>query len=99
MLHGRVEERIQLAGNKIPESLAYLWVCERIYGQTVWLAQLALWVQFIWLMSNLENTEFSNYSHTRTHSREQYGHHEFVFYLPLLQILKLVFVENVWETK
>jgi hypothetical protein len=99
MLHATVEERVQLAGNKNPESLAYLWVCEQIYGHTVWLAQLAVRIQFMRLMSHPENIEFSNYSHTRPHSREQYGHHEFVSYLPLLQILNLVYEESLWETK
>jgi len=90
MLHGTVEERVQLTGNKSLENLAYLWVYEQIYGHTVRLAQLAARFQFIWLMSHPENIEFSNYSHTRAHSREEYGHHEYVSYLPLLQILNLV---------
>ena len=99
MLHETVEESVQLAGNKSAGSLAYLWVCEQIYGHTVWLAQLTVRVRFMWLMSHPENIEFSNYSHTRTHSREQYGHHKFVSYLPLLHILYVVCEESVWETK
>jgi len=70
-------------------------VCEQIYGHTVWLAELAVRAQFMWLMPHPENKEFSSYSHTRIHSREQYGHHEFVSYMPLLQILNLVYVEGV----
>jgi hypothetical protein len=99
MLHETVEERVQLAGNKSAENLAYLWVCEQIYGHTVWLAQLTVRVQFMWLMSHPENIEFSNYSHTSTHSMEQYGYRVFGSYLPLLQILYLVNKESLWETK
>jgi len=99
MLHRTVEERVQVAGSKSAESLAYLWVCEQIYGHTVWLTQLAVRVQFMWLMSHPENIEFSSYSYTRTHSRERYDHHEFVSYMPLLQILNLFYVESMWEMK
>jgi hypothetical protein len=41
MLHETVEKRVHLAGNKSTESQTYLWVCEQIYGHTVWPARRA----------------------------------------------------------
>jgi len=56
MLHGTVEERVQLTGNKSLEILTYLWVYEQINGHTVWVAQLVGRVQFMWLYVPVHET-------------------------------------------